>query len=184
MHVELRRRRFTVDEYYAMAEAGILTEEDRVELIEGEIVQKITISPPHAVTVDRLGRTFVQQAGEDAVVRVQNPLRLSDLSEPEPDFVLARPGDYSKGHPRARDALLVVEVAHSSLGYDREIKLPLYALAGVPEVWIVNLDDSVVEVYSEPAGYEFRRRVTVRAGETLSPERLPSVQIPVALVLG
>jgi Uma2 family endonuclease len=186
MSVELQRRRFTVGEYYAMADAGILTEDDRVELIEGEIVQMAAIGSHHAACVDRLNRMLVQQAGEAAVVRVQNPVRLSDLTEPQPDFALLRARDdfYAARHPGPADTLLVIEVSHTTLGYDREIKLPLYALAGIPEVWIVNVEDGEVEVYRDPAGPQYRHRETVRPGAVLRPIAMPSVAVKVARILG
>ena len=185
MPVELQRRRFTVDEYYAMADAGILHEDDRVELIEGEIVQMAAIGSRHAACVNRLTRLLVEQAGDDAVVTVQNPVRLSDLSEPQPDFALLRPRDdfYGTSHPRPPDTLLIVEVAHTTLGYDREIKLPLYATAGVPEVWIVDVEGGVVEVYAEAGEGAYAVEERVGPGGVLRPRRLPDVEVSVDAVL-
>lgn len=185
MSVELQRRRFTVDEYYAMAEAGILHEDDRVELIEGEIVQMAAIGSRHAACVNRLTRLLVERAGDDAVVTVQNPVRLSDLSEPQPDFALLRPREdfYAGGHPGPADTLLVVEVAHTTLGYDREIKLPLYATAGVPEVWIVDVEGGVVEVHAEPGEGAFGFRERLGPDQTLRPRLLPRVSVSVGAIL-
>jgi len=185
MPVELRRRRFTVDEYYAMADAGILTEDDRVELIEGEIVQMAAIGSRHAACVNRLTRLLVLQAGEAAVVQVQNPVRLSDLSEPQPDLILsrARADFYAAGHPRPDDTLLVIEVSHTTLDYDREIKIPLYALARVPEVWIVDIDGDGVELYREPAGPEYHVQERHVRGDVLRPALLPDIEIPVSAIL-
>lgn len=185
MSVELQRRRFTVDDYYAMADAGILHEDDRVELIEGEIIEMAAIGSHHAACVDRLTRLLVRQAGEDAVVRVQSPVRLSDLSEPQPDLALLRPrGDfYAARHPLPPDTLLIIEVAHSTLGYDRGVKVPLYARTGIPELWIVNIDDRVVEVYGEPENGRFRKRSEVRSGAVIRPHLLPSVAVAVDDVL-
>lgn len=185
MSVQLQRRRFTVAEYYAMADAGILREDDRVELIEGEIIQMAAIGSRHAACVNRLTRLLVEQAGDAAVVTVQNPARLSDLTEPQPDLTLARPRAdfYAGAHPRPEDILLLIEVAHSSLGYDREIKLPLYATAGIPEVWIVDVEGGVVEVYRDPSGGRFRVADTARAGDVLSASKVPAVSFPVARIL-
>ena len=186
MSVKLHRRRFTVHDYYAMADAGILGEDDRVELIEGEILEMASIGSQHAACVDRLTRFLVPGAGDRAVVRVQNPVRLSDLTEPQPDLALLRPRDdfYATAHPGPADTLLIVEVSHSTLGYDRGIKLPLYAAAGIPEVWIVNGDDGVIEVYREPSGGYYGSERRLHPGDVLTPLALPSVQIPVERVLG
>lgn len=186
MSVELQRRRFTVRDYYAMADAGILTEDDRVELIEGEIVEMAAIGSHHAACVDRLNRLFVQGLGDRVVVRVQNPVRLSDLTEPQPDVTLLHPRDdfYAEGHPGPADVDLVVEVAHTTLGYDRDIKLPLYATAGVPEVWIVNVEERVVEVYDEPREGRYRVQHRAAVGQVLHPGRFPSLSVPVKDVLG
>jgi Uma2 family endonuclease len=185
MSVKPQRRRFTVHDYYAMADAGILDEDDRVELIEGDIVEMASIGSQHAACVDRLNR-FLQAAGESAVVRVQNPVRLSDLTEPQPDLALLRPRDdfYAAAHPGPADTMLIVEVSHSTLGHDREIKLPLYATAGIPEVWIVNPEDDVVEVYRDPVRGRYARQERVGRDGVLQPLALPSLQIPVGRVLG
>jgi Uma2 family endonuclease len=185
MSVMPRRRRFTVNEYYAMADAGILTEDDRVELIEGEIIQMAAIGSRHAACVNRLTRLLVDGVGDDAVVTVQNPVRLSDLTEPQPDFALARPRPdfYAGAHPQPDDVLLIVEVAHTTLGYDREIKLPLYALAAIPEVWIVDVEGDVVEIYREPSGGEYRRTTTAGRNDMLHPVKLPSLSVPVSQIL-
>jgi Uma2 family endonuclease len=186
MSVELQRRRFTVDDYYAMADAGILHEDDRVELIEGEIIEMTAIGSHHAACVDRLTRLLVRQVGDEAVVRVQNPVRLSDLSEPQPDLALLRPRAdfYAARHPVPADTMLVIEVAHTTLGYDRGVKLPLYAQTGIPELWIVNLDARVVEVYADPAAGRFRVQEEARSDGVLRPRLLPSVAVPVAEVVG
>jgi Uma2 family endonuclease len=186
MTVELQRRRFTVHEYYAMADAGILHEDDRVELIEGEIIEMAAIGSQHAACVDRLNRLLVRGAGDSAVVRVQNPVRLSDLTEPQPDLALLRPRDdfYAAGHPGPADTLLIVEVSHTTLGYDRGVKLPLYATARIPEVWIVNPEEGVVEVYREPSGGRYRSEGRAAPGDLLEPLALPGVAVPVERVLG
>jgi Uma2 family endonuclease len=185
MSVDIQRRRFTVDEYYAMADAGILTEDDRVELINGEIIQMAAIGSHHAGCAKRLNRLLVQQAGEAAIVQVNDPVRLSDLSEPQPDFAVLRTRDdfYSTAHPHPEDTLLVIEVAQSSLGYDREVKLPFYALAGIPEVWIVDVEMEVVEVYSEPFGSTYQIREMLGRNAVLVPPHLPFIAVPVRSIL-
>ena len=129
MAVELRRYRFTTTEYDRMAEAGVLGEDDRVELIEGEILEMSPMGRRHAACVDRLTRLLVRGVGDAAIVRVQNPIVLSDHNEPQPDLALLRPrvDFYTAEHPGPEDALLVVEVSDSSVEYDRQIKVPLYA---------------------------------------------------------
>ena len=183
--VEPRRRAFTVDEYYRMADAGILTEDDRVELIEGEIVQMTPIGSPHAGCVSRLNEALLLRLRKRAVVHVQNPLRLNEYSEPEPDIALhkRRNDFYAESHPGPEDVLLIIEVADASVRYDREVKIPLYAKAGIPEVWLVDLPKKTVEVYRNPAesGYEEIR--ISRKGDTLSPTALSELEIRVEEIL-
>jgi Uma2 family endonuclease len=157
MAVSLSRRAFTVDEYTRMAEAGILGEDDRVELLEGEIVEMTPIGNPHGACVDRLARLLQRRVGDRAIVRVQGSVRLSERSMPQPDIALLRPRDdfYATRAPGPADLLLLVEVADTSLETDRGVKVPLYARTGVPEAWLVDLTGEVVEVYRGPgpAGY-------------------------------
>ena len=185
MTVELRRRRFTVDDYYGMARAGILTEDDRVELIEGEILDMAAIGSRHAGVVNRLTRILVRQAGDDAVVTVQNPVRLSDLSEPQPDLALLRPrpDSYTGAHPLPPDVLLIVEVAHTTLGFDREVKLPLYATAGVPEVWLVDVEGGAIDVHRAPERGHYTEMRRVGPGGTVRPTLLPTIDVEVGAVL-
>lgn len=168
-----------------MAKAGILSENDRVELLNGEIVEMSPIGSRHASCVDRLNQRLSQAVGDAAIVRVQNPIRLSDHSEPEPDLALLVPRDdfYAQGHPEPDDVLLVVEVAETSAEFDRQVKLPLYAEAGIPEVWLIDLAESRVETYRDPStsGYaEIQQRAS---GESLSPKSLPDVTISTAEIL-
>lgn len=150
----LRRHRLSVAQYHRMGEAGIFAPDARVELIEGELVEMAPIGTRHASTVNRLNRLLVAATGKQAVVTVQNPLRLGDHSEPQPDLLLLRPREdfYAAAHPVATDVLLLIEVADSTARLDREIKLPLYARHGVAEVWIVDLDARLLLVHRDPAG--------------------------------
>lgn len=163
------RYRFTVGDYYRLAQAGILGEEDRVELIEGEIVMMPPIGSRHAACVSGISRLMLRALGEQAVVRVRCPVRLDDLSEPEPDLCLARPRAdlYSGAHPGPADVLLLIEVADSSIGYDRGIKLPLYARSGIAAVWILDLGRRLVEAYSGPSPDGYLERRTLRSGDRL-----------------
>ena len=186
MAVQVLRRRFNVEEYYLMAKAGILSEDDRVELIDGEIVEMPPIGSPHASNVDRLIQLFVLRLGERAIVRAQNPVRLGEHSEPQPDIALLRPRDdfYAAAHPGPQDVLLLIEIADTSIDYDREVKSPLYARAGIPEYWLVDLAGQRIEVYRDPAAGEYRQLRLVRRGERLAPEALPSLEMSSSDILG
>jgi len=185
MSVRLLRRRFTVDEYHRMAQAGILAEDDRVELIDGEIVEMPAIGSRHAACVDRLTRVFSLRVGDHAVVRVQNPIWLGSRSEPQPDLALLRPRAdfYASAHPAAADVLLVIEVADVSLEYDRSVKVPLYAAAGIAEAWIVDLAGGVVEVYRRPGPRGYGDVGRVSRGDVLSVGALAGVTLAVAEVI-
>lgn len=152
-----QKRRFTVGEYYKMAEADVFSPEDHVELLDGHIYLMPPIGSQHAACVRRLDRLFQDRVGSHALVSVQNPIRLSQTSEPEPDLALLTPreDEYAARHPRPDDVFMVVEVADTSLTFDQQTKLPLYARAGIPEVWIVALDDDRMHVYREPKGDRF-----------------------------
>ncbi|XSG84354.1 MAG: Uma2 family endonuclease, partial [Methylohalobius sp. ZOD2] len=153
-----RRHRISVEEYRRMGEAGIFSEDDRVELIEGEIFDMTPIGHQHAGLVNRLNRLLVMAAGGRAVVSVQNPLRLSEQSEPQPDLALLKPraDDYQGAAATATDVLLVVEVADTSRDYDRTVKIPLYAQHDIPEAWLIDLPGKVVEVYRDPSPDGYR----------------------------
>lgn len=181
MDVEVARRSFTVDEYHRMAEAGILGEDDRVELLDGEIVEMAAIGSRHAACVDGLNRTAMERASELALVRIQNPVRLSELSEPEPDLALVEPhpDGYAGAHPTPADVLLLVEVAQTSAGPDRVVKIPLYAAAGIPEVWLVDLQEDRVEVFREPGREGYADRRVAGPGEELCAERVPGFRVTV-----
>lgn len=161
--------RIAVEMYDRMITAGILTENDRVELIRGELVPKTPIGSLHAACVKRLNQFLIQNLGNRATIGVQNPIVLAD-SEPEPDVtVLKRRSDfYAASKPTADDVLLVIEVADSSLEFDREDKLSIYAEAGSGEYWIVNLLENMIEVYREPAGSAYASRQDFRRGQKLA----------------
>jgi Uma2 family endonuclease len=180
----LERYHFNVDQYYRMAEAGILNEDARVELIEGDIIRMAPIGPPHASTVDQLARILTLQAGS-LVVRTQGPVRLSSTSEPEPDIALLKqkPGSYRDAHPGPEDILLLIEVADTTAGNDRNVKLPLYARYGVPEVWLIDLQAGRLEMYREPSGSTYVRCVRSAPDEVVSPEAAPQIRINLADIL-
>ena len=147
-----RRHRLSVDDYYRMAEVGILAPEARVELIDGEIIDMAPPGSPHAATVTYLTEVFVRAVEGRATVLAQNPVRLSEYSEPQPDLALLRPRDdfYREHHPRAEDVLLIIEVAATSLRFDRKKKIPLYARHGIPEMWLVDLGGRRLVRYRAP----------------------------------
>jgi Uma2 family endonuclease len=187
MEVALQRHLFTVEDFCALFEAGILGEDDRVELIEGEILTMPPIGPPHPSGVDRLTMQLAPRLLGRAIVRVQGSIRIGERSLPQPDVAVLRfRDDYYAGRmadAREGDVLLVVEVAASSLKYDRGIKLPLYARGGVPEVWIVAVDERVLEVYRRPAEGAYREATRLQAGDTAAPEAFPDVDVAVADLL-
>jgi Uma2 family endonuclease len=146
--------RFSVADYHRMGEAGILGPELRTELIDGEVVEMPPIGHPHAGTVKLLSNLLKEHLGATAIVSVQDPVWLNDHTEPLPDLALLRPRPdyYRNGHPTPGDVLLIIEVADSSLSYDRDVKLPRYALAGIPEVWLVDLAGRRLLRHCQPAG--------------------------------
>ena len=185
-----RLRRFSIAEYHKMGEVGILEEDERVELIDGVITKMAPIGSKHAACVKKLNRIFSSVLSlEDATIGVQDPIILDDGTEPEPDIALLKPRDdaYASGHPRPSDVLLIVEVADTSVDDDRAVKLPHYAAAGIPEVWLVNIPDQKIEVHKMPMGAEtdagYKIRVEYRLGETVNLEAFPNVKISVAGVL-
>ena len=180
------RRPITVAEYHRMGEAGILHEDDRVELIEGQLIAMAPIGSDHSGTVNALNRILVLAIGDAGIVAVGNPVRLSNMTEPQPDFAVLkpRPDFYRQSIPRPDDVLLVIEVANSSLSYDRAIKRPLYARHGIPEYWIVNVQAGHVEVYRTPTPEGYTMASQVGRGGTLTPEALPGVTIHASTLLG
>jgi Uma2 family endonuclease len=180
------RRMFTTSEYHRMGEAGILTDEDRVELIEGEIIRLTPIGPPQASTVDRLNPLFHARAGNRAIVRVQGPIVRDRYSEPQPDLTLLKPRAdfYVARHPQPTDVLLAVEVMHTSADYDRGVKFPLYARRGIAEVWLIDVVTRTVTVGRQPTLRGYRDTVTRTGDERLAPAALPRVAFRVSELLG
>jgi len=186
MSVQLEHWLFGVDEYHRMLETGILTEDDRVELIEGEIVKMSPIGSRHVASVNRINALLNQKAGGTAIVSVQNPVRLDNYSEPQPDVALLKRRDdfYAGSLPTPKDVLLLVEVAETSREMDRRVKLPLYARANVLEVWLVNLQDDRIEAHSEPANGVYQSVRIANRGESISCETIPGLVFSVDEILG
>ncbi len=183
MAVEPRERRFTVDEYYRMAEVGIIRRDERVELIDGRIVAMSPIGSPHAWCVTRVNR-MLARLGDRVTLSIQDPLRLGDIGEPEPDVVVLRPDSSEDRHPGPEDVLLVVEVADSSLAYDHGTKAPLSARHGIPELWISDLGGERVEVHRGPAPTGYRLVQVFRRGEQVSPAFAPDFSVGEDAMLG
>jgi Uma2 family endonuclease len=186
MSVQIVRRHFNVTEYYRMAAAGVLSEDDRVELIEGEIVEMNPIGSRHAACVARLTEFLGRSVGDEAIVWAQNPVQLSDFSEPLPDVALLKRRDdfYAHANPQPMDVLLVIEVADSSVEFDRDIKVPLYAGAGIPEVWLVNLPQGTIEVYTQPFGDKYQETRVIKRNQSLRPTSIPNLIIDAEVVIG
>lgn len=186
MSAEPARRHFNVTEYCRMGEAGIFSEDDRVELIQGEIVEMSPIGIRHASCVARLSKLLERQVGSNAIVWVQNPVRLSELSEPQPDIALLKQRDdfYASRHPLPEDVLLIIEVAETSAGYDRKTKAPLYAAAKIPELWLVDLVSGVIEIYSQPAGAAYQSKFNVARSETAISNTVSGLQLAATDILG
>ncbi len=184
-------RRFSLDDYHQLIEIGFFHPEERLELIEGTLRDMSPISPRHAAAIAKLINLLVDCLGSEAQIRTQSPISLpSKESEPEPDFALVVPDAdfYSAGHPEVADVFLVAEVAQSSLRYDREVKIPLYAAAGIREYWIVNLIDDVIEIYRQPtvlasgaAGYA--EKLIFAGDEQIAPEAFPDCVVAVNAII-
>ncbi|MFH1744207.1 MAG: Uma2 family endonuclease [bacterium] len=186
MSVQILRRLFTVEDYHRMGEAGILSEDDRVELLEGEIVQMTPIGSKHAGCVNRLAQLFFEKVARRAIVTVQNPGRLGEYSEPQPDLMLARtrPDFYADAHPKPEEVLLVIEVSDTSADFDRKVKILLYAQAGIPEVWLADLPAECIEVYRKPSSHGYEEVNRFQRGETFSVQAFPDIELTVDQILG
>lgn len=170
-------RLINVDEFYCMANAGILTEDERVELIEGQLLKMSPIGSVHANIVDYITDSLFQKIDGNVRVRVQNPLFLSNLNEPEPDIVLVRKANYSQQHPRPSDVFLLIEVADSSENYDRKTKLPLYAHYQIPEVWLINIKQKKLEIYQKPSDEGYRLNFFPEKGKIIAPLLINTIEL-------
>ena len=181
--VVLARHKLDVDGYYRMADAGILGEDDRVELIDGELIDMVPIGMDHAATVNGLNHVLVMACNGRAIVSVQNPVRIDRFNEPQPDFAVfrLRADNYrTGGHPGPSDVLLLVDVADSSLRFDKNVKLPLYARAGIAETWIVDLGRRALDAYREPAGDAYGSMRTYGPGDRVSLALMPEIGLSLA----
>lgn len=183
--VAVRRRLFTADEYQRMGEVGILSENDRVELIDGEIITKMSIGPRHNACVSRATHALVTAVGSNAIVLPQGSVRVNPRSEPEPDLVLLRPRPdfYASRLAGPADILLIVEIAQSSIDFDRTVKAGLYARCGVTEYWLADLNANALFCYSEPRGESYQTIQQYHRGDTIAPQLLPDCTIAVDVLL-
>ncbi|MBF2019617.1 MAG: Uma2 family endonuclease [Hydrococcus sp. C42_A2020_068] len=186
MSVQLLRHKFTVEQYHKMAEAGILKEDDRVELIRGEIIEMSPIGTRHAAYVRRLNNLLSALLGDRVLVDLQNPVKLDDTSEPQPDVTLLRPRQdfYESAHPQSTDIFLIIEVADTTVKYDREIKISLYAENNITEVWLVDINGQCVEVYRDPTPSGYQNIQTFRQGQVLSIQAFADITLSVDELLG
>ena len=186
MAVPLLKGPFTVDSYHRLGELGIFDEDDRVELLDGQIVEMTPIGGPHAACVIRLDNLLARRVGGDTAVSTQNPVVLAERWEPQPDIVvLRRPGGLAGAWlPNPQDVVLVIEVGDSSLERDRDMKIPQYAAAGIPEAWLVNLPADRIEVHTKPGPDGYADVRIAQRGETLSPLLLDGVTLQVDEILG
>lgn len=175
----IRHHLLSVSDYYRMAETNILSEDEHVELINGELFDMAPIGSFHAGLVTRLSRLLINNLADQAIVAVQNPLYLAEFSAPEPDIAVLKPraDDYMQSLPTAQDVLLLIEVADTSLHYDRDIKLPLYAKHQIPEVWLIDVKEKRLDIYQHPDNGYYRLHLRPKVGEKIQPQLIASVRI-------
>lgn len=184
--IDIPRHQFSVQQYHEMIEHGILDENESVELIRGEIVKKMPVGNLHAATVKRINRLFASLLPTEALLSIQDPISTAD-SEPEPDVAVLnfREHLYAVCRPVAQDVRLSIEVADSSINYDRDIKGAVYASAGISEYWIINLNNNTIEVYHNPQpDGRFATVTTAQVGEILRPKGLAGISLKVDELLG
>ena len=186
MSVQIQRRLFTVQEYHLMGEAGILGEDDWVELIEGEIVQMAAIGTRHASSVKRLIAVFSDLDRRKAIMGAQDPIQLTERTEPQPDVVLLQPRAdyYATAHPVPSEVLLLVEVADSTVDNDRNIKVPIYARSLIQEVWLVDLVENCLEVYRQPGPNGYSLMLKFWRGQQVAPLAFPEFEVSIDFILG
>lgn len=179
-------KRFTVEEFRKMTEVGILPEESGWEIIDGYLIDKMSIGSNHAGTVNLLTQKLIIMVAGKAAVAVQNPIRIDDYNAPEPDISLLRPREdfYRKSLPAPQDALLLIEVSDSTVEYDRDIKKTLYAEAGIAEFWLINLKENTVERYSSPKNGSYRLAEILESGETIKAGTIENLELKIDEILG
>ncbi|MCT7948765.1 Uma2 family endonuclease [Ancylothrix sp. C2] len=186
MAINLMRKLFTVRDFNRMVEAGILTKYDRVELIRGEIVEMAPVGRREAACRSRLNKVFYERLGDKVLVGIQDAVELNDVSQPQPDvcWLRFREDFYESGHPQVRDIFLLVEVADTTVEFDREVKIPLYADAGICEVWLVDIQGECLEVYRHPLGGKYEEVLKFFRGDRVGVSAFSDVEFGVDEVLG
>ncbi|MEY2985269.1 MAG: hypothetical protein RLZZ568_1886 [Cyanobacteriota bacterium] len=183
--MSLLTHKFTVEQYHQLSEKNVLSPESRVELIQGEVLDMSPIGIRHGTTVKRLNAFFAVQLSQKAIVSVQDPIQINNYSEPQPDLALLKfqPDFYGDRLPRAEDVLLIIEVADSSYAYDRQIKLPLYAQSGIPEVWLVDLNRQRLEQFTQPQGSDYGQVTQLNKDQRACCEGFPELCLDLTTIL-
>lgn len=186
MNTTLQVHKFTVDEYHKLSDVGLLQEGERVELVGGEIIDMAPIGSKHASCVKRLIHLLTEKLKKRGIVSAQDPIQIEEFSELQPDVALLkyRSDFYAEKHPTSKDVLLLIEVSDSSLEYDKETKIPLYAGAAIQEAWLVNLMENCVEVYSFPSGTGYEVVTKFFHKQIVSPKCFPDMSLAVDQVVG
>ncbi len=186
MDLQTIRRHITVEEYHRMSEARIFREDERLELIDGEIIKMTPIGVKHASCVNRLAEFFIQRLAARAIVSIQNPVCLGEHSEPEPDIAILQRDEksYMTRRPNAGDVYLIMEFADGSVEFDRKVKLPVYARVGIPEVWIVDLVSDYVEIYRTPTFFGYESVAKKQGSDVIAPSSFPDVVVTVDWIVG
>ena len=179
-------KRFRVEDFRKMTEAGILPEESGWEIIDGYLMDKMSIGSKHASTVKRLNRKLTRLFEDEVIISVQDPIHIDEFNQPEPDIALLKPREdfYAESHPSPQDVLLLIEVSNSTIEYDRDIKKTLYARTGIVEFWIVNLPDETVECYSQPKNGNYRLARILEKGEIVESNAVENLKLSVEEILG
>ncbi len=185
-HPTLQLHQFSVADWQKMGAMDLFTPGARIELIDGQITDMPPIGSEHSGCAGWLNNYLIQQVQQKAIVFMQNPLRLGGFSEPLPDIMLLKPRAdfYRKSHPLAEDVLLLIEIADSSVNYDKNVKIPLYARYGIIETWLVNIPQQIIHVYQHIESQQYKVQLNKKVGEMLTPECLSTVQLSVAQILG
>ena len=180
--MKLPTKKFTIEDYHKMSDMGIFDYSDHLELIKGEIIQMSPIGSKHASCINKLNRMLNQKLVDEVIISIQNPIKLEDDSEPQPDVVLLkyRSDFYAEEHPKFSDILLLIEVADSSINYDRNVKIPLYAENKINQVWLIDLNEEYLEIYNNPESNYYRNMQKLSRKDTINLNILSSIEIQVS----
>jgi Uma2 family endonuclease len=184
--MQILTHKFNVEQYHQMGEASIFAPGVRLELIQGEIVDMTPIGLKHAIAINRLNYLLTLRVRDRGIISIQNSIRLNNYSEPQPDVVILRHRQdfYANKFPAAEDVLLLVEVSDSSLKYDREVKVPLYAKSNIPETWVIDLNQEIIEIYRHPIENIYTLKQVINAGQSFSPVAFPDINLTPSDIFG